>query len=143
MRDAHPGGLDDASRTVRVLLNEIARRLESDPHDTILGGFSQGGMIAADIAFRTSEPMKALLLLSTTTVDEAAWMTGMPRRRGLPVFISHGRDDDILPFEIAERLATKMSEAGLRVWWFPFNGGHETPVEAVTALNAFFAQTVH
>jgi phospholipase/carboxylesterase len=140
MTNAHPVGLDDASRAVRTLLSELQQRLASDSRETILGGFSQGGMIAADIAFRTNEPLKALVLLSTTTVDEAAWMTGMPSRRGLPVFISHGRSDAILQFEIAERLATKMRQAGMRVTWFPFNSGHEMPAEAVTALNAFLAQ---
>lgn len=143
MTNAHPSGLDDASRSVRTLLTELRQRFQSDPGDTILGGFSQGGMVAADIAFRTNEPLRALVLLSTTTVDEAAWTTGMPSRRGLPVFISHGRSDDVLQFEIAERLARRLREAGLRVTWFPFNSGHETPAEAVAALNTFFADVVH
>ena len=140
MRHAHPGGLDTASRAVRTLLGELQQRLQSDPRDTILGGFSQGGMVAADIAFRTNEPMKALVLLSTTIVDEAAWTSGMPSRRGLPVFISHGRSDDVLPFALAERLAAKMRQAGMRVTWFAFDSGHEMPADAVTALNTFFAE---
>lgn len=139
MSNAHPSGLDDANRAVRTLLGELQQRLQSDSRETILGGFSQGGMIAADLAFRTNEPLKALVLLSTTTVDEAAWLAGMPSRRGLPVFISHGRNDAVLAFAIAERLATKMRQAGMRVTWFRFDSGHEMPAEAVTALNAFFA----
>ena len=139
MSHAHPGGLDTASRAVRTLLGELHQRLQSEPRDTILGGFSQGGMVAADIAFRSNEPMKALVLLSTTMVDEIAWSDGMPSRRGLPVFVAHGRSDDVLQFAIAERFATKMQQAGMRVTWFPFNAGHEMPAEAVTALNAFFA----
>jgi phospholipase/carboxylesterase len=63
----------------------------------------------------------------------------MSRRRGLRVFISHGRRDTILPFDASQRLQQAMREAGLRVTWFPFDGGHDMPAEVVTALNAFLA----
>ena len=106
----------------------------------MLAGFSQGGMIAADIAFTTDEPIEALVLLSPTFVNETAWRAGMARRRGLRVFISHGRRDGILPFDAADRLQQAMRDAGLRVTWFPFDGGHEMPAEVVSALNAFLAQ---
>ena len=84
-------------------------------------------MIAADIAFTTDEPIDALVLLSPTIVNEAAWRAGMPRRRGLRVFVSHGRRDTILPFDASVRLQQAMRDAGLRVTWFPFDGGHEMP----------------
>jgi phospholipase/carboxylesterase len=77
------------------------------------------------------------VLLSGTTVDEAGWEAGLPARRGLPVFISHGRADVILPFAVADRLRHKLVAAGLRVHWQPFDGGHEIPAEVVAALNLF------
>ena len=79
----------------------------------MLGGFSQGGMLAAEVAFRTEQPLEALILLSPTFVDEQRWIEGMPRRKGLPVFISHGRRDDVLPFAASERLAQAMRQAGI------------------------------
>jgi predicted esterase len=33
-----------------------------------------------------------------------------------------------------------MRDDGLRVTWFPFDGGHDMPAEVVTALNAFLAE---
>jgi phospholipase/carboxylesterase len=53
------------------------------------------------------------------------------------VFIAHGRRDDVLPFAVADRLRRELEAAGLRVTWFPFDGGHEMPEPAVVALNAF------
>ena len=100
----------------------------------MLAGFSQGGDDRRRLAFTTDEPIEALVLLSTTFVNEPAWRAGMPRRRGLRVFIAHGRRDDILPFDAAERLQQAMRDAGLQVTWFPFDGGHEMPAEVVTAL---------
>jgi len=136
---AHPEGLVRSTRTIRTLMEEVEGRLGSRPNQTVLGGFSQGAMISADIAFRTDEPLRALILLSGTFVDEARWTQAMPARRGLPVFIAHGRQDDVLRFDSASRLAEAMRRAGLQVTWVPFDGGHEIPASVVTELNRFLA----
>jgi len=135
----NPPGLAASTRRIRQLLHELApdgyaRQVQ------ILGGFSQGAMIAADVAFTTDEPLASLVLFSPSFVNEAGWRAGMPARKGLRVFVSHGRRDDILPFDGSERLAQAMREAGLRVTWVPFDGGHEIPIEVVTALNRFLAE---
>ena len=139
MSRSRPSGLDESSGKVRTLLKEIHDRQATKADETILGGFSQGAMIAGDIAFTTDEPLRALVILSGTVVDEAAWTRGLPRRAGLPVFIAHGRNDSVLPFDAAARLADRMEHAGLRVTWVPFEGGHEIPAEVVTTLNVFLA----
>ena len=134
---AHPPGIDVAAARVRDLLDDLHSR-PGGP--LVVGGFSQGAMVAADIAFRTDQAMTALVLLSGTTVDEAAWEQGLAARRGLPVFVSHGRTDVILPFTVADRFRQKLQRAGLLVTWLPFAGGHEIPAEVVVALNQFLQQ---
>jgi phospholipase/carboxylesterase len=135
-----PPGLAASNQRIRTLLAELAARGGYPRARQMLAGYSQGGMIAADVAFTTDEPIDALILLSPTIVNEPVWRAGMPRRRGLRVFISHGRRDTILPFDVSFRLQQAMRDAGLRVTWVPFDGGHEMPVEVVLALNAFLAQ---
>jgi phospholipase/carboxylesterase len=139
MRGAQPPGLAKAAEKVRLLIADLHHREPFDDARVILGGFSQGGMIAADVAFRSDQKLEALILLSPTFVDEQRWIEGMPRRKGLPVFISHGRRDDVLPFAASERLAQAMRDAGLKVTWIPFDGIHETPASVVTELNKFLA----
>lgn len=137
----NPPGLAASSRRVRTLLGELAEAGGYPRQRQMLAGYSQGGMVAADVAFTTDEPLEALVLLSTTFVNEPAWRAGMGGRRGLRVFISHGRRDAMLPFDAAQRLQQAMRDVGLRVTWFPFDGGHEMPAEVVTALNTFLAAT--
>lgn len=134
-----PAGLTDANGRIRSLLDELAAKGAYPRERQMLAGFSQGAMVAADVAFTTDEPMEALVLLSPTIVNEPAWRAGMARRRGLRVFISHGRRDDVLPFDLAARLQSAMRDAGLQVTWFPFEGGHDVPAEVVGALNGFLA----
>jgi phospholipase/carboxylesterase len=131
-----PAGIERAAQEVRALL---ARQGNRARQPFILGGFSQGAMVAAQVAFLSDEPLRALVLLSGTLVDEALWKANYTRRKGLHVFISHGRTDPILSFDVADRMRSELTAAGILVTWFPFDGGHETPVEVVAALNEFFA----
>lgn len=136
-------GVDGADLSAQKLAGiKTAARLVGNLLDTlkgpvILGGFSQGAMVSAEIAFQTDQPLAALILLSGTTVDEAAWVRRLPRRKGLPVFISHGRFDGTLSFRIADRFRAELAAAGLAVTWVPFDGGHEIPAEVIGALNTF------
>ena len=129
---ANPGGLKVASRLVRNLL-------EKQPGPVILGGFSQGAMLSAEIALQTDQPLAALVLLGGTTVNEAAWAEQFAARRTMPVFIAHGRRDGVLSFGMMERFQARLKAAGLNVTWFPFDGGHNVPDTVIAALNEFLA----
>lgn len=129
---ASPGGIKVASSLVRSLLKNV-------PRPIVLGGFSQGAMLSAEIAFQTDQELAALVLLSGTTVNEAAWVERFPGRRRLPIFIAHGRQDGVLPFATMERFQARIKATGLDVTWFPYDGGHDIPDEVISALNAFLA----
>lgn len=129
-----PAGIITAARLVRNLIADVEGPI-------ILGGFSQGAMLSAEIAFHTDQPLAALILLSGTTVDEAAWVRQLSRRRSLPVFMAHGRYDGTLSFQNSDRFRAKLQAAGLNVTWLPFDGGHEIPEAVVVALNAFLQRT--
>ena len=131
-----PAGIERAAQAVRALL---ARRGNRAAQPFILGGFSQGAMVAAEVAFLSDEPLRALVLLSGTIVDQKLWSANYARRKGLHVFISHGRADPTLSFAVADRMRGEMTDAGILVTWFPFDGGHETSAEVVVALNQFLS----
>lgn len=134
-----PEGLAAAASRVRRLLDETRSSIGAP---IAAGGFSQGGMVMADVAFRSDTPIDALVLLSTTMVGEREWRDGYAGRRGLPVFVAHGRRDPVLSYAIAERFQGALRAAGLDVTWQPFDGAHEIPAEVVAALNRFLARTL-
>ena len=105
----------------------------------MLGGYSQGAMVASEVAFQTDLEIAGLVLLSGTLVDEGSWERQFHTRRGTPMFLSHGRSDPVLPFEVADRFRSKLEAAGVRVTWVPFEGGHEIPASVVSELNKFIA----
>ncbi len=134
-----PLGLRTAADLVVDLLTQIDR---SPGGPVVLGGFSQGAMVASEVAFQRDTPLTALIILSGTVVDEESWRAHYASRKGLPVFMSHGRSDGVLPFAVADRMREDLEAAGMAVTWHPFDGGHEIPGEVVEALNAFLARVV-
>jgi phospholipase/carboxylesterase len=120
-----PKGLDSARALVDAMLDDVQRVLA--PPRLIVGGFSQGAMLSLDATLRSDRKVDALLQLSATWMAEEEWLPLLPKRRGLPVLLSHGDADAILPFAMAEKLRGELERAGLAVRWVPFLGGHEIP----------------
>lgn len=130
LSQSNPGGIKVASKLVRDLLAN-----EQSP--IVLGGFSQGAMTSAEVAFQTDQDLAGLILLSGSTVNEEGWAEHFAGRRHLPIFIAHGRQDPTLSFAIMERFQGRLKSAGLNVRWFPFDGGHEIPDTVVKEVSAF------
>lgn len=119
-----PEGMAEARALVDAMLDALTEELSIPDGKLVLGGFSQGAMLSCDLALRTDRPLAGLVLMSGTFLAEDAWRPLMKKRRGLAVLQSHGRQDPLLPFDIAEQLRDALTEAGLDVTWLPFDGGH-------------------
>jgi phospholipase/carboxylesterase len=129
-----PPGLAQVRRQLTAMLEELTRVTRVPMGRTVLGGFSQGAMLTTDLTLRLEEPPLGLSILSGSLISRPDWSERAPRRAGLPVFQSHGRQDPILPFDVAERLHRLLSDAGLKAEFVPFNGPHAIPMAALTAL---------
>jgi len=126
----HPPGIQVAAKLVRDYLEDVKQPI-------VLGGFSQGAMTSAEVAFHSDQELAGLILLSGTTVDEEGWAEHFAGRRHLPIFIAHGRRDAVLPFERMERFQARLKALGLNVTWLPFEGDHGIPDEVVVGMSAF------
>jgi phospholipase/carboxylesterase len=135
-RNRVPDGLAQARRQLAACVEAVARSSGLGPERIVLGGFSQGGMITTDLALRQEEAPAALVILSGTIVAEGEWQARAPRRTGLRVLQSHGRQDPILPFRDAEALRDLLTAAGLEVEFVPFEGPHTIPEQALDRLGA-------
>jgi phospholipase/carboxylesterase len=82
------------------------------------------------------------VLLSGTHVAADEWAACYPARRGLPVFMSHGQADEILPFAVSEGLRDVLIAHGLPVDWVPFRGGHAIPPAVIDGVGTFLRKTI-
>jgi phospholipase/carboxylesterase len=130
-----PEGLAEARQTMDAFLRALAEELA--PNKLVLGGFSQGAMLSVDVALRTEHRPAALVILSGTLLAEKIWVSRMKALAGLPVFQSHGADDPLLPYALAERLKEELTAAGARVTFEAFRGGHEIPPSVLDGVGTF------
>jgi phospholipase/carboxylesterase len=137
-----PEGLPEARASVDALLLGVEAELHPPPGKIVLAGFSQGAMLALDVALHSTRALAGLALMSATHIAAEQWARRFEGRRGLPVFMSHGREDPLLPFSVAEGLRETLTAQGIPVEWVPFRGGHGIPQSVVDALNAFLRRTL-
>jgi len=123
----------------RTRLCEVLRDPDvgGEGRKVVLAGFSQGGMLACDTLLQEPVAVDALVLLSSSRVAIGEWRDHLPRLRGLPVMVAHGRSDADLSFQAGERLRDCLHGAGARVTWVPFDGGHQIPLPVWRELRKF------
>ncbi len=137
-----PKGLAPIREIMLGFLEELEQTLGADPRKTVLGGFSQGAMLSCDALLHTDRPYAGLVQLSGNLLAQQIWTPLMLKRKGLPVFQSHGAQDEILPYVGAEKLRDTLTHAGLSVEWHKFRGGHEIPRAILQRLGLFITKVV-
>jgi phospholipase/carboxylesterase len=138
------GGHRDMSRAAppefadaRDLVANMLEAYDVPLSRVLIGGFSQGAMIATEVALTAAVAPAGLAILSGTLIDRERWAEQAARRTGLRFFQSHGRVDPLLSFEAAQELHTLLSDAGLVGQWQPFDGQHEIPARVLHELGTY------
>ena len=128
LRERRPDGIDEARDLLLAMIEAVRQKSGLPLSRFVLGGFSQGSMLAVEAALNLAEPPGGLCLWSSTLVSEAEWRAKASRLKGVPVLQSHGRQDQILPFDAAVWLRDLLIESGAIVDFIPFNGPHTIPL---------------
>lgn len=110
-------------------ISEFVHSLQNQYSKIYIGGFSQGAMLALDVALScTSIDWAGIILFSTTFAAEKRWLSFLQNdSRHLRLFQSHGLNDTILPFEFAKELFHTLHSFGHTIEFHEFQGGHEIP----------------
>ena len=133
--DFEPEGLDAAHQALSLMLDEWTREAPGAP--LVLGGFSQGAMLAFDVALRSKRALAAVVQLSGARIASRLWNPLLGGRAGTRAFISHGRSDSDLAFEATERFESDLRAAGWQTDFCAFDGGHGVPIAVLRGLKRF------
>lgn len=137
-----PEGLKAARRALMSTLEALMQHTGLALGQIVLGGFSQGSMLATDVTLRSEEAPAALCVYSGALITKDAWAARAPKRQGLKVLQTHGRQDPILPFPIGAALGELLTEAGLDVRFSAFNGPHTISREGIEDLAKLVAEVL-
>lgn len=126
----------------RAAVVDYLRRLEPvrKGRPILLIGFSQGGMLACDVALHEQMKLNGLALLSASRMAFSEWKPHLWRLEGMPCLISHGKRDPILAFSAGEALYLSLKNAHAKAQWVPFDAGHEIPLLVWRRLRRFMLE---
>ena len=137
-----PPGLPQARQTLETFFTTLPRVMSADYKQMVIGGFSQGAMLSCDLVMRSAFPFAGLIQLSGSLLAKQDWRPSVGKRSGLPAFQSHGTQDPILPYVMAERLRDELTLAGLSIESHSFRGGHEIPDPILNRLSEFITKVL-
>ena len=121
-----PKTFHDAFRQLAAFHDETWERTGIEPDRTVFGGFSMGSVMSYALGLSGQRPQPAgLLIFSGFIPTVEGWQPALASRRGLPVFITHGRRDPIMNVEFARRAHELLDVAGLTVVYLESDTAHE------------------
>lgn len=112
-------------------------RWRIDPRRVALAGFSDGASFTLSVGVSNGDLFSSLIAHSPGFFAPDDPLVGSPR-----VYISHGRQDDILPVTRSrDAFVPRFREAGYDVTYEEFDGRHEVPPEiAESSLDWFLTR---
>lgn len=118
-----PQGLDVAFKKA----SDMLAALKVPWNKIILGGFSQGAMLATELYLSAPETPLGLIMLSGACLHADQWREKAKLREGKTFFLAHGEQDPVLAYKGAQKLETVLTQSGMKGRLMRFSGGHEIP----------------
>jgi phospholipase/carboxylesterase len=130
-----------AAEALREFVDLALARYPIDPARLAVAGFSQGGLMAYELALRNPERFSGLVALSTWLPDILAQdLPKKPEQASLPVLIVHGTADDRITVEQARASRELMRDFGVPLMYREFAMGHELRPEALQVIDRWLAE---
>jgi phospholipase/carboxylesterase len=110
---------------------------------TILGGFSQGTVMSYALGLGAGRPVPAgIIALSGFIPTVEGWEPDLESRRGLPVWISHGRRDPVISVEFGRAARDLLTAGGLDVTYGETEAAHHVDPRAIATLPAWIEAAI-
>ncbi len=126
-------------------LGQVEKMFDPDVinyEQAVVGGFSQGSILSFSLALRQSrrgKVPKAICLFSPTFIGEAKLIEEIKELGDVPLFISHGTEDQVLPFRQTAKLVELCEKHFKNFCFHQFDDGHTIPLSAIQHAQDFLS----
>lgn len=119
---------------------EIARGVPSE--NILVGGFSQGGAVAYELALSYPKPLGGLFALSTyfATADTIKLSEANLK---LPIFVAHGSFDPVVPEALGHTAVKRLETMGYQPEYKSYAMEHSLCLEEVRDMDVFLAKLLN
>lgn len=130
----------ESERILQGLIeNEIHRGVACER--IVLAGFSQGGAIALHTGLRYSRPLAGIMSLSAPVPFAEGLMAEVdPANATIPVFMAHGTDDRMIPFDLVQQAHRRMEARRLHLEWHTYAMGHTMAPDEIRDIARWLAR---
>ena len=112
--------------------------LNPSPSDRlILGGFSQGAVMALNLALRLNPPPLGLVIMSGALFPLSLLSNPEVRAEGGSFFQCHGRQDTLIPYTAGQETEKFLHSLNWQGRLNGFEGGHEIPPAVLDQVQAY------
>ena len=139
------GGPEDEAglRASQQLTEELIREQGMPASRIVLAGFSQGGAITLLTGLRYPERLAGLLALSTyLPLASSLAAEQSAANRDLPIFMAHGRYDDLIPLERAQASRGALEKLGYPIEWHDYPMPHSVCAPEIADISAFLSRVL-
>jgi phospholipase/carboxylesterase len=138
-----PAAIAEARGQIERFLAAARERYPIDPGKLVLAGFSQGGLMAYQIALREPERYAGLMALSSWLPAELAKeIEKQPGHAQLPTLVIHGSDDPMIPVSRAYASRDALLALGVPTVFREYAMGHEIRPEALREILRWLEEKV-
>jgi phospholipase/carboxylesterase len=128
---------------IATFLDAAVERYPVERRKLVLLGFSQGGVLAYDLALRDPSRFAGLIALSSWLPAELAQgIPRVPEGESLPVLVMHGTEDPLIPIAMAHQSRDALIALGVSPTFREYSMGHEIRPEALRDLIGWLDQKV-
>lgn len=116
----------------------IDREIQSGiaPENIMLAGFSQGGAVCLHAALTFDRPLAGLMALSTWFPTADA-IEVHPANAALPILLTHGTEDTVLPLQMALNSERYLKDLGLHPDFRQYRMAHQVNADEIRDMSAF------
>ena len=131
------GGIRASQARVEALIaRERARGIAA--RSIVLAGFSQGCAMALQTGLRHPERLAGILALSAyLPLPDALAQEASEANRDVPIFMSHGVQDPVIPLSWAKRSRDHVVSLGYAVEWREYSMPHAVCAEEIEDVGAW------
>jgi phospholipase/carboxylesterase len=135
------GGGPEDEAGIRASQKRVEELIKAEQGKKIvLAGFSQGGAIVLQTALRHPDALAGVMALSTyLPLHTTLAAERHAANHKVPIFMAHGRFDDIIPIERARRSKEMLEKLGYAVTWQEYPMPHSVCAEEIRDISRFLA----
>ena len=122
------GGSEDAQHAEEMLAamyEDVVEQYQVEQGQVIVGGFSQGGMMAYRWGLTNPELFRGLVALSSRVPAPDSLRARLPASRTQSIFIAHGTEDSMISVEDARESRRFLDAEGYSPEYREYPMGHE------------------